>query len=94
MGLEGGLVTLCQIETHGVMQTIVHSVMLSGHSVASMSKNIHKTSKCPGYQLLKIGDHYVTFLCEQMEDNEDMDKHKQPPILLSGWLKLTFNCGQ
>ena len=53
VGLEGGLVTLCQIETHGVMQTIVHSVMLSGHSVASMSKNIH--------QLLKIGDHYVTF---------------------------------
>ena len=43
MGLEGGLVTLCQIETHGVMQTIVHSVMLSGHSVASMSKNIYKT---------------------------------------------------
>ena len=43
VGLEGGLVTLCQIETHGVMQTIVHSVMLSGHSVASMSKNIYKT---------------------------------------------------
>ena len=61
VGLEGGLVTLCQIETHGVMQTIVHSVMLSGHSVASMSKNILKTPKYPGYQLLKIGDHNVTF---------------------------------
>ena len=62
MGLEGGLVTLCQIETHGVMQTIVHSVMLSGHSVASMSKNIYKTFN------------YIISL-SYVNKMESMDKH-------------------